>query len=137
MGYFETEELCTTFKNGSDKVRIVTKKLVFISDLVGRIEIPEGFETDFASVPRVPFIYWFWGNRAHREAVLHDYLFRKDSNPLVSYSMANKVFLEAMAARDKNFAIRYPMYAGVCVGSFRSFHKKTVDYKFPVKEKKK
>lgn len=39
------------------------------------ITVPQGFETDFASVPRLPFMYWFFGGTAHKAAVLHDYLY--------------------------------------------------------------
>jgi len=59
------------------------------------------FYTDLASVPRVPIIYELWGNRAHREAVLHDYLFRINSVPVVSWMTANRVFLEAMLSTGK------------------------------------
>jgi hypothetical protein len=31
------------------------------------IEIETGFETDFASVPRLPIVYTLWGNQTHRE----------------------------------------------------------------------
>lgn len=76
--------------------------LVYCSDLLDyTVVVPAGFETDFASVPRVPVAYYLFGDRAHRESVIHDYLFRKDSKPIVSFMTANKVFLEAMELRGK------------------------------------
>lgn len=84
------------------------------------------FETDFASVPRVPFIYEAWGDRAHREAVIHDYLFRLDSVPIVSYSQANSVFLEAMKSTGKSWYICYGMYWGVVLGGWNAYHKRRV-----------
>ena len=84
------------------------------------------FETDFASVPRVPIVYNAWGDRAHREAVLHDYLYRIDSVPVVEKSQADKVFLEAMQSTGKPWYISRFMYWGVCVGGGSSYHKKNV-----------
>ena len=43
--------------------------LAYWSPLVGRIQVPAGFQTDFASVPRLPIAYWLYGARAHREGV--------------------------------------------------------------------
>jgi hypothetical protein len=90
------------------------------------IVVPAGFRTDFASVPRVPVAYTLFGDRAHREAVIHDYLFRKDSIPKVSFMDANIVFLEAMTLRGKSPFVRYSMFLGVCLGSIFCFHKKKV-----------
>lgn len=55
--------------------------------------VPAGFETDFASVPRLPFAYWLTGNTAHGPAVVHDYLCRTG---LVPRELADEVFKEAM-----------------------------------------
>lgn len=104
-----------------DKIWVLDSPLIYESDIVGRIEVPKEFETDFASVPRIPLVYEAFGDRAHREAVLHDWCYRIDAG--VSFEDANRVFLEAMAARGKPFYVRYPMYIGVCIGGFPSFHK--------------
>ena len=125
MSKFLTE-LDTHLKCDSDNVWVLGSPLVYDSDLVGRIEVPSGFETDFASVPRVPIFYMLFGDRAHREAVLHDYLYRIDAAPLVTYSQANKVFLEAMALREKSVFIRYPMWWGVVLGGWTAWKKKHV-----------
>jgi len=90
-----------------DKIRILNNPLIYRSDILGcDIEAPMGFETDFSSVPRVPIVYSFWGGKAHREGVIHNYLFRSDSIPIVSFSMANKVFKEAMKSRGKSVFIQ-------------------------------
>ena len=85
------------------------------------------FYTDLASVPRIPIIYELWGNRAHTEAVIHDFLFCKNSTPSVSFTMANRVFLEAMQVREKPFYISYPMFTGVMAFSYPSFHRRNVE----------
>ncbi len=104
----------------------LNSQLEYQSDLIGRVVVPAGFKTDLASVPRVPLVYLSWGGRAHREAVIHDYLYRIGSKPPVTRGMANKVFLEAMACRDKPFWVRWPMYLGVVIGGGLSYHKVTV-----------
>ena len=100
--------------------------LVFESDILDKIIVPAGFQTDFASVPRVPIAYMFFGDRAHREAVLHDYLYCIDAIPAATYSQANEVFLEAMKERGKNFLVRYSMYWGVVIGGWGAYHKRYV-----------
>lgn len=110
----------------TDKVRMLLAPLIYESDLVGRIVVPERFFTDFASVPRIPIVFMLWGDRAHREAVIHDYLYRIDSSPAVSCSMANKVFNEVMVCRGKERKVRLPMYWGVVLGGWTAHHKRTV-----------
>lgn len=118
-------ELCT--EDLDDTYARLTKVLVYKSDLLDFIiRIPVGFITDFSSVPRVPIAYWFWGGRSHKEAVLHDFLYRIDSIPVVSFSIANKVFKEAMESRGKSFFVRWPMFVGTVVGGWFSYHKHKV-----------
>ena len=88
--------------------------------------VPEEFMTDLASVPRVPILYLKWGNRAHREAVIHDYLYCINSEPVVTFDQANNIFKEAMISRGKPEDIVGPMYEGVCVGGKSHFHKRYV-----------
>ena len=110
----------------ADKVWELAKELVYLSDLVGWIVVPKGFCTDLASVPRIPIAFMLWGDRAHYEAVIHDYLYRIEAMPNVSYAEANKVFLEAMKVRGKGWAVRWAMYLGVVVGGWSAFKKRGV-----------
>lgn len=84
------------------------------------------FETDFANVSRVPFFFTLFGDRAHQEAVLHDYLYRTDATPFATRSQANDVFLEAMKERGKGISVRYAMWLGVRCGGWTAYHKKRV-----------
>lgn len=115
----------------TDKIWELDKPLLYRSDIlgIGKIEVPPGFQTDFASVPRVPFIYEAYGDKAHYESVLHDYLYRIDSIPQASYSQANDVFLEAMKVRGKGYFVRYGMYWGVVLGGWTAYHKLNVNDK--------
>jgi hypothetical protein len=118
-------ELCLV--DISDKKWRLHEPLAYESDLLkDTVIVPVGFETDLASVPRVPIIYNLWGDRSHYEAVIHDYLYCLDSIPLVTFDRANMVFLEAMEARGKPWYIRRPMYWGVCLGGWPCYHKRMV-----------
>jgi len=94
------------------------------------IEVPDSFQTDFASVPRLPFIYTMWGDRAHREAVLHDFVYCYDSNPILLRSEADSLFKIAMISRNQPSYIYNPMYAGVRVGGWKAYHKRSVQHQF-------
>ena len=110
-----------------DEIWVVTKPLVYNSAILDcQVVIPPGFESDLSSVPRIPVVFWFWGGRAHREGIAHDFLYRRDSVPVVSFSTANLVFLEAMKSRGKPWNVRYPMFYGVTIGGYWSYHKRLV-----------
>ena len=125
MAKFLTELDCH-LKSSCENIWILDSSLIYESDIVGRIVVPAGFETDLASVPRLIVIYELWGNRCHREAVIHDYLYRQDSVPEASKLQADRVFLEAMRVRGKPFYIRWFMFAGVVAFGWMSYHRKKV-----------
>jgi hypothetical protein len=79
-----------------------------------RVEIPAGFVTDFASVPKV--LQGLIGSvETHgKAAVLHDYLYATQP---VSRIVADAVFLEAMAVLGVPRWKRWAMYRAVrCFG---------------------
>jgi hypothetical protein len=128
MAQFLTELI--THLLDDDTIWEIDEPLVYKSDYLSvNIIVPSGFQTDFASVPRLPIIYFLYGDRAHRESVIHDYLYRTDSVPTVSKSLADNIFFEAMKARDKAWFVRYPMKWGVCLGGFTAYHKRKVEDK--------
>ena len=98
-----------------DKWKLISP-LVYESDIVGNITVPAGFECDFASVPRIPVVYMFFGDEAHQAATLHDYLYRYAA---VKRKVADQVFKEAMSVSGVGWK-RFPMYwavrlfGGVC-----------------------
>jgi len=123
---FITQDLKASLVVGHDDLWELQADLIYYSLIAGLIVVPSGFRCDFASVPRLPIVYALWGNRAHREGVIHDYLFRYDSKPVVPFSTANKVFLESMAALGKPSYIRYPMYLAVQLFSHGCYHRLSV-----------
>lgn len=86
------------------------KKLIYVSDEGGVFEVPAGFVTDMASVPRLPLAYILAGNTAHAAAVLHDFFYQ--TKP-ISRDDADEIFLEAMAATGVSWWRRWLMYAAV------------------------
>jgi hypothetical protein len=79
------------------------------------IVVPSDFQHDLASVPRIPIIYTAWGDRSHREAVLHDYLYRTDSEPVVTRAEADEHFKMAMISRGSRGI--YTIQCGLVSGS--------------------
>lgn len=93
--------------------------LVYESAHYGRIVVPEGFETDFASVPRWPLAFLFFGDRVHAPAVVHDWLCRVEYQACrISWRQAADVFHEAMRSVGTPAWQRVPMYWAVRMASF-------------------
>lgn len=67
--------------------------LYFESDQFGDLVVPATFRTNYASVPRVPLVFMLVGDRFHKEAALHDWLYTVHS---LSREQADAVFLEAL-----------------------------------------
>ena len=81
--------------------------------------MPAGFETDFASVPR---LFWRvvppWG-RYSPAAVVHDYLYHTGK---VSRLAADRLFLELMAALGVPLWKRQIMYWAVRLGGWLAWN---------------
>jgi len=86
----------------------------------GVINIPIGFRTDFASIPRV--LRWFvvGHGTTRKPATLHDYLYRETS---VSRKSADDLFRQAMQEEGVSFWRCRAMYWAVRVfgGLARAF----------------
>lgn len=88
---------------------------IFQSDVLKTtISVERGFLTDFASVPRAPFIYWLVGDTSHKAAVIHDWLFHNHN--VCDESTANRVLLEAMETEGIPWWRRKLIYWGVQIG---------------------
>jgi len=99
---------------GGRRVRLIKSFKVILA--VGRsITVPAGFETDFASVPR---LFWRiippWG-RYSAAAVVHDYLYETDA---VSRLEADRIFLDLMKRLGVPFWKRHLMYRAVRIGGW-------------------
>lgn len=86
--------------------------------------VPQGFETDFASVPRLPFAYLVAGNTSHEAAVIHDWMYM-DGFPR---AYADSVFLAALKAEGINWWRRNLMWLAVRIaGSWAYDAKRKAD----------
>lgn len=77
------------------------------------IEVPAGFTTDFASVPRWPLTFALLGQYGNAAAVLHDWLY---SSGQLSREAADRVFLNALRSSGIARWRAYLMWAGVRIG---------------------
>lgn len=91
---------------------VLTRPLVYDSDVLdGRVTVPRGFRTDFASVPRLPLVYLLYGGDVGDEAaVVHDYLYTEGKVPRAT---CDAVFREAMQAQGVAGWRTWPMWLGV------------------------
>ncbi len=87
-------------------------KLNFPAFPGGLVTVPIGFKTDFASVPRLPLVYWLVGGRARYASCVHDFLYNKSG---VSRKDADAVFYEA-ACIGGSKPLSWLMWLGVRAG---------------------
>lgn len=90
----------------------------------GLIEIPAGYRTDLASVPRIPGLYWRVGGKAVMPAIVHDWLYECGA-PELTRKAADLVFLEAMTDEGDPawWTTRGVMYRGVRLGGWRAWNR--------------
>jgi hypothetical protein len=110
---FISEALYTKRPIGAKRFH-VSKPFIFYSEVLGKeIVVPEGFETDFASIP------WFLQsliqvNGPHiPAAVIHDMLCEYGDLFEITQKQADQVLLEAMQCLGVRVTQRSAMYAGV------------------------
>lgn len=84
----------------------------------GLIVVPADFETDFASVPRVPIIFDLVGAYGHAAAVLHDWLYRSG---MLARKDADEVFYNALRSSGIARWRTWIMWAGVRIGGRSSY----------------
>ncbi|MCY1285259.1 hypothetical protein D9M70_341890 [compost metagenome] len=79
----------------------------------GRVDVPAGFVTDFASVPRIPVIFDLIGAYGHAAALLHDYLY---ATGMVPRADADRIFRGALRASGIARWRAWLMWSGVRAG---------------------
>jgi len=114
MGVF-LNRLRTEREDIDSDVETLVSPLLFSSDILNKlIEVPTGFKTDNASVPRIPFAYLLVGGTADAAAAVHDYLYTVPPElPGLTKFQADMVFLEAMIASGIPYWRRQLMYFAV------------------------
>jgi hypothetical protein len=94
-----------------DSFRLVDDFYVSLEGV--EVVVPEGFETDLASVPRLPIVYMAVGGRGHKAAVLHDWLYSTCMFPRL---ICDQYFYHALRESGVNYFYAKAMYAGVRAG---------------------
>jgi hypothetical protein len=102
-----------TEDQGDGRARLLDAFRVDSAVLRGRLVVPAGFVTDFASVPRLPLVYWLFGNRARGPAVVHDFLYQ--THLCADKTTADAVFRELMRVEGDTGPVRVFMWLGVHV----------------------
>lgn len=92
--------------------------MLYASILVNMvIEVPKGFKTDLASIPRL-FQWLISVNGLHRAAaILHDYLYQEKPD-WCTRALADQIFLEAMKVAGETWWRRRAMYTAVRLGGW-------------------
>jgi hypothetical protein len=134
---------------GSKTIHRVHEPLRYLDSKKRLWIIPVGFETDLASIPRMPIVWFLWGDRVHREGVLHDYAYRINSvyhvktafgawmpvDKQVTRKEADDLLFEAMrsegaGSKSQPFWVTYPVWVGVRAGGWGAFHNMMVEDKY-------
>jgi hypothetical protein len=88
------------------------------------IEVPVGFMTDFATVPR---LFWSllpqWGKYGNA-SVIHDWLYWDQSRPR---AQADRIFLEGMMVLQVGLLTRYAMFYAVQWLGWLAWHRNRMD----------
>lgn len=104
LSSLETKELDENANHGRGLFELLIA-LGFMSQLFGRaFWAPAHSRTDFSSIPRLPLIWLFLGDRYRAPAALHDWLY---SSHEVPRSMADAILLEACAVVDAQIVYRW------------------------------
>jgi hypothetical protein len=121
---FEDELSVTPLEDG--RHWRVTKAFHYTSDAGLRIEIPEGFVTDFASTPF--FLWWILPptGRYTRAALVHDKLYSDHRRGVYHYSraFADAVLLEACRDCKCRELTCETIWIGVRIGGWKAWHAK-------------
>lgn len=113
----QLERLEDTSRDGRGTWRLLGR-LGYSSDLIGQVDVPQGFVTDLASVPRLPVAYFLAGGMAHAAAVVHDWLYTTHQ---VERAAADAVFREACQACGVSAWRAWVMWLGVRAGGASSW----------------
>lgn len=93
----------------------LTKVLIYRDSRGVLWEVPAGFKTDLASVPRIAWYLFPPSGDYAAAAALHDYLTAMLPKIKLSQKVADSLFLEAMKTAGTSALRRYPIYWSVRV----------------------
>lgn len=87
--------------------------LIYQSDIANQVfTVPVGFVTDFASVPRIPLVFDWLGDRGNLAATLHDWLYTAP-HPIDDRGLADDILHEALLVQGVGDLEAEATWAGV------------------------
>lgn len=107
--------------DNKDSTWKLLEELIIEDEVIGEIRVPAGFETDFASVPRIPVVFELVGDRGASAATVHDYLY---STGVVSRKAADGVLYRALRHTKVGKPRALMMFIGVRAFGFLFYKKK-------------
>lgn len=114
MAYFLSKLEVTLIDNNAAEGRgewSLDEDFSYYSDVAARkITAPKGFKTDFASVPRLPIVFWLAGDTSTEAAVIHDWLY---TSKITTRRVADAVLREAGKVSGVPAWRRWMIWAGV------------------------
>lgn len=125
MSSFTKEPTFTLTKDGKFRLETGFRYYIGEEDSELYVDIPEGFETDFASIPSIfQWIFPPHDPRWAKAAIVHDYLYFPEGfyfdhgNKFNKYTrkFADDVFREAMEVLGSPPFIRWAFYYAVRIG---------------------
>ena len=126
MSSFTTELVVQALSDNKWLVKERFNYNIGSADSADAVEVPVGFITDFASIPRILWnILPPWGQYG-KAAVIHDFMYTEhkystfsaegvESFVQIERKQADDIFLQAMEVLGVNWITRYAMYAAVRV----------------------
>jgi regulator of sirC expression with transglutaminase-like and TPR domain len=107
------------------RVAIVERPFTFRSPSLGLIRVEPGFDTDYASVPRIFWSIYPPDGEYRAAAVVHDWLYwnlSKEENGAwetpITRAQADTVFMEALTALKIPFLRRHVLHLAVRIGGW-------------------
>lgn len=101
LSALRVEQVSDTDNEGRGLWRL-TSPLLYFSSLTNDVyTVPEGFLTDYASVPRAPVVFWLTGDTCARPSVVHDFAYSKGKDgkhPVPDRATADALLREAALA---------------------------------------
>lgn len=124
MSSFTTELVVQSIDERKWKVMQRFNYNIDAVDSANAVEVPVGFVTDFASIPRILWVLLPPWGKYGKAAVIHDYMYTEHKHSVFSVEgvesfvqidrkQADDIFLQSMEVLGVNVITRYAMYAAV------------------------
>lgn len=84
------------------------------------VVVPKGFETNLASVPKIPLIYTIFKDEGRKSSVIHDYLYSTRS---LSRKESDLIFYKCLEEEGVSKFKRKIMYAAVRLFGKKYYYK--------------